>query len=330
MITVGCKPITDVSMRSDNPMPTSENDSTDNIDESEDYEQEHFDLENSNCDNFSALLGMPSFSSRGTINAPYGAVYNLSENIFLYGKNIDERIFPGGASNLLTALVAYEALNPDFIFTVGDEIDVILDSTSIAGLRKGQELGLEAILTALFLTVGDDAAYTISVNTARFKSESENASNNEMNDYFIRLMSDYAHRLGFQGSNFTNPCGSHESNNYSTVRDLTILAAAATRNSLITEICGKHEHQVTFASGEVASWQNYNPYLNLGNWDIRGFRAGYTRESGFSTQILAYIDNKIYIIVVSGSDTAESRERDVVSLLLLARMGYEEDFVWAF
>ena len=345
LLTSACTPISDVALRprSDDGESNSSGSQEDENDpdggnlpeqslfipdESEDGAGESNASASTGFDN---LFGEPLLSSPATISSPYGACYNLSGDIFLYGKKADERVYPSGAAKLLTALTAYNSVSSDFIFKVGKETDMVQAGSGVAGLKEEQELGLEAILTALLIPVGNDAAYTISVNTARaLSNDYNNAGNNEMNDYFIRLMNNYAQNLGCQNSNFSNPDGYHASNNYSTVRDLTVISAAAAKNPLISGICGKKEHQVTFASGEEAEWSSNNGFLTLDGWDIRGLKIGYTDESSFSAQVLAYINGSEYIITVSGSDTAAQRERDVIRLLELARDGadnFNEDVI---
>jgi D-alanyl-D-alanine carboxypeptidase (penicillin-binding protein 5/6) len=279
---------------------------------------------------FEALLGVPEFNSQSVINAPFGTLYNLTDDVFIYGKRIDERVSPGGAVRLLTALAAHNALSSDFVFTVGNEINMVGEGYGVAGLREEQRLGMDAMLSALLIPLGNDAAFTVAINTARELSENSTAGNTEMNDYFIRLMNDYARRLGCMNSSFSNPNGSHSASNYSTVRDLTIIAAAAASNPLISAICGKPEHSVTFDSGENASWTNSNTFLQFTNWDIRGLRIGYTDESMFSAQILAHINGKAYIATVSGCQTPAERENDILRLLQLARDGYNADIIDVF
>ncbi|MCL2693786.1 MAG: hypothetical protein FWE60_01625 [Oscillospiraceae bacterium] len=278
-------------------------------------------------DGFPALLGSPAASNPNTINAPFGALYNLTDDVFIYGKDIDRRVYPSGAAKLLTALTVCDVIELDFVFQVGEEIGMISLGSGVAGLARGQELDLISMLTALLIPIGNDAAYTISVNTARSLSESDNLSNSELNRYFLSLMNQYARKLGAENSNFSNPDGFHASDNYSTVRDLALIAAASAKNPLISTICGKPEHEVTFKSGETYVWSNSNNFLNIANRDIRGLRTGYTDESGFSAQILARIDGKDYIVVVSGSETSAARERDVLRLLDLVTDGIDADVI---
>jgi D-alanyl-D-alanine carboxypeptidase (penicillin-binding protein 5/6) len=326
-----CKPIDDVNLRNPDNSDEAHVGDDDPVVPIDDLEDEVLPVEPDEPEEtirFAALFGLPQTNAATAINAPFGALYNLTDDVFVYGKRVDEQVYPSGTVKLLTALVVYDMLPLDFIFTVGSETQMASGGT--AGLVSGSRLDMEAILTALLIPVGNDAAYTISVNTARELSGSADAGNHEMNDYFLRLMNDYAQNLGAENSNFSNPCGFHASNNFSTVRDLTILAAAAAQNPLITAICGKIEHEVAFASGGSASWNNSNPFLALELWDIRGIRTGYTDESAFSAQILAYIDGKVYIAVVSGSPTAGERENDIIRLLQMARDGHDGDVITVF
>jgi D-alanyl-D-alanine carboxypeptidase (penicillin-binding protein 5/6) len=279
---------------------------------------------------FGALFGSPETNAATAINAPFGALYNLTDDVFIYGKRVDERIYPGGAARLLTALVVYNALETDFIFTVGTEIGMIQQGSGTAGLISGQRLSMEAMLSALLIPIGIDAAYTVSINTARELTDASDDGDRVLNDKFLRMMNDYIQGLGAENSNFANPCGFHANDNYSTVRDLTILAAAAAENPMIALLCGKSEHEVAIASGGRETWTNSNALLSLEHWDIRGLRTGYTDESMFSAQILAYIDGKLYITVVSGSQTPAERENDVIRLLQMARDGYNADIINVF
>jgi D-alanyl-D-alanine carboxypeptidase (penicillin-binding protein 5/6) len=321
-----CRPITDeTTLRTDIPEP----DAGDAEDTSQEEPELDDEPENNEPDGtFSALFGPPGANAAGAINAPYGALYNLSDDVFIYGKSVDTKIYPSGTVKLLTALVVYDALPHDFIFDVGNEVTMAEGGT--AGLINGQKLSMEAVLSALLIPIGNDAAYTISVNTARELSGTSGANSFEMNDYFLRLMNEYAENLGAVSSNFSNPCGFHASNNFSTVRDLTLIAAAAAMNPLISAICGMTEHEVRIDSGGTMRWENSNSLLLLENWDIRGLRTGNTAESMLSAQILAFIDGKYYIATVSGAPTPEAREQDIIRLLQMARDGYDASVITVF
>ena len=328
VFAASCKPISDVAIR---PATTADAAEDDGVSEENGEPADANLMQNEPADNgddmFSGLYGEPASSAPGTISAPYGALYNISGNAFIYGKGVDERVYPSGAVKLLTALTVCDTVRPDFVFTVGGEIDMIKKGSGVAGLKEGQRIGMEAALTALLIPVGNDAAYTVAVGAARADSGNDNGLDKELLDYFIRLMNDYAKKIGCLESNFTNPDGYHAADNYTTVRDLTILSAAAASNAIISGICARPEPEAVYESGEIASWTNSNALLNLEGWDIRGLKTGYTDESGYSAQILAYIDGSGYIAVVSGCETAEERERDIIKLLKLAIDGYGEDVI---
>jgi len=323
LIFTACKPISDMSIINDTPAPSGAvpGDDDDGFIDAGTSELPPAEIEEPIIERrFAGLFGASEMNNPNAISAPFGALYNLTEDIFVYGKHVDELVFPSGAVRLLTALTAYETLaelpdGQDFIFSVGDEISMIGPEAGTAGLQRGQQLSLYGILTALLTTVGSDAAYSIAVNTARLMTDLDTAGDNEMNDYFIRLMNDYAQRLGTANSNFSNPCGFHANNNFSTVRDLALITAAAAENAMITDISGYSEMERT------------RRFLNLEGQDIRGFITAFTNESRLSAQILAYIDGNMYIVVVSGSADVDSLESDVRSLLEMAAHGHDADII---
>lgn len=340
MLISGCEPISDMSMRpnpintgdiTDNETPVTppEDNRSDNGDDTRDDPPEE-NGDTSDGASFAALQGAPIASNPITISSPRGALYNLTDDIFLYGKDIDRRISPGAGVKLLTALTAYDAVPHDTHFTVGSEINMIGAGAGITGLRAEQVLGLRSILAAMLITVGNDASYTVSINTARALSAHGDSSDRELNDYFIRLMNSYAEALGCSNSSFLNPCGFDANGQYSTIRDLTLIAAAAATNPMISELVGTREARFHFESGEHADYVNINSLMNLEGWDIRGMRIGYTDLSAFSTQILAHINGKRYIIVVSGSENQTQRERDVIRLLEMAQDGADLDIISGF
>lgn len=264
------------------------------------------------------------------IEAPYGLCYDLTNQVLLYGKDIDTKIYPASITKLLTALVAIDNTPEDFICEIGDEIWMIESGSSVAQLKIGQKLGLEAILTALLVPSGNDAAYSVAVNVARYKTGESTKGNGEMVDYFSAMMNEYTKQLGLQDSHFTNPDGYHNSNHFSTLRDLLKISIASVEHPLIASICKQLNPVVYYASGESATWTNHIPFLGSEEWGIEGLKTGFTDESLYSFTAYAEIDGNKYITIVSGCQTSEQRNADTKKLLTLAGNGFEEGAVIAY
>ncbi|MDR1753637.1 MAG: hypothetical protein LBR74_01880 [Eubacterium sp.] len=264
--------------------------------------------------------GTPRFSDSSLIESEYGVCYNLSGRELIYGKNLDNRIYPASITKLLTALVAIEKVPEDFEFIVGSEIDLISEDSSVARLKEGQILDLKGIITALILPSGNDAAYTIAVNVARGQV-GEDHSDEEMASYFVNLMNEYAKRIGANGSNFRNPDGYHDDEHFSTIRDLLKISVAASENKLLCEICGKTSADIKFISGENASYENNHNLMKSDVWDVRGLKTGVTDQAGYCFAGYVVINDEEYITVVSGSDDANMRDSDTIKLFEMAESG---------
>lgn len=266
----------------------------------------------------------PLVNSPGLVEAPSAILYDLTNSKLLYAKNPDDKIYPASMTKLLTALVAYENAGEDFVFTVGDEIGLIQPGSSIALLARGQRLGLEAMLCALLVPSGNDAAYTIAANIARADAGTER-SDGETVDYFVGMMNTYAKSLGCTGSSFANPDGYHNERHYSTARDILRISIAASENALVRDICSRDSTRVVYETGEVATWSSSNYLLSaVGEATVTGLKTGFTEEAGYCLAGLAEVGGTWYISVVAGCDSAELRDLDTVRLLTYAVEGFPE------
>ena len=96
---------------------------------------------------------------------------------------------------------------------------------------------------------------------------------------FADLMNEKARSLGATNSNFLNPNGLPMPGQYSTARDLSIIAKAAYANPTIRSIVCLPQLVFRYANGRTRVLQNTNkvlkklPYCN-------GMKTGYTEAAG--------------------------------------------------
>lgn len=270
----------------------------------------------------------PLFTSTSVISAPYGLCYNLTDGVMIYGKNLDEKMYPASITKLLTALVAQRNLPADYVFEVGNEIWQVKPGSSIAALKLGQRLNLNDMLTALLMPSGNDAALTIAVNVAKFNSENAaDMSFDELLSCFIGLMNEYILEIKLENSHFANPDGYHHDNHFSTLRDLLKICIVSADDPVVSSICSKPSANVVIDSGESFSWVHHLPLLGDEKWGVEGLKTGYTDESLYSFAALAEFDGKRYITIVSGCATGEQRTEETKKLLAIARDGFNEETV---
>lgn len=173
------------------------------------------------------------------ITSGYVVLYDMTEDKILFQKNGSKKCYPASTTKMLTAIVSSKIIDKDTVITVGDEIELIGEDSSTAGLVKGMKMTFETLIDALLLPSGNDAAYTIAVNSARIYSGDETLSNEEAVKLFVELMNDAAKQIGCKNTHFVTPDGWHDDNHYTTAEDLARIAAYAKTIPLVSNSCKK-------------------------------------------------------------------------------------------
>ena len=198
----------------------------------------------------------------------------------LYEKNADEQCYPASTTKIMTALLAFEAidrgeLSMDQVITVKQEaLDSITDpEASTVYLAAGEEVPVKDLLYSIMLPSANDAANVMAVVVSGDV------------DTFVEKMNSRAKELGCTGTHFANPNGLHDDDHYTTARDMALIARE----------CMKHEQFRKMAStGEYAMpATNYSQPRDLYTTDYmirpgsgfyyeyaNGIKTGYTSSAG--------------------------------------------------
>ena len=99
------------------------------------------------------------------ITAANAIVINADTNETLYQKKSTDKIAPASTAKMITALTVLDYCSPNDEMRVGAEIELMHDDSSRAWLMQGDTLTVRQLLVALMLPSGNDAAYTLAVNT---------------------------------------------------------------------------------------------------------------------------------------------------------------------
>ena len=222
-----------------------------------------------------------------------------------------QQISIASTTKLLTALVALSVYDPDDVITVGQEIYLKKPNSSLSYIQPGHQLDVRTLIAALLLPSGNDAAYTVAVNTARKHSEDSNMSDEAAVDYFCELMCKRAKKLGCKKSNFVNPEGWDNPEHYSTASDMTKIAVAALKNKVIASIINIHYSRFDFHSGEWIDWYNTNDLLNPDSEYYyeyaHGMKTGTTDAAGKC--LIAYAEKNGRKLLVAAFGCAEESDR---------------------
>ena len=238
-------------------------------------------------------------------------VYDMTADKMLFGKNENKHISIASTTKLITCLVVLSVFQPDDVITVGQEIYLRKPNSSVCLIQPGHKLKVRTLIAALLLPSGNDAAYTVAVNTARKHSGQPDMSYERAVNYFCNLMNEEAKKLGCKNTYFVNPEGWDNPNHYSTAADMTKIACAALNNAIIASIANIHYSRFYFYSGEWIDWYNTNKLLDPESEYYypyaHGLKTGTTSEAGKCLVAFAEKDGRKLLICAYGCKEESDR-----------------------
>ncbi len=139
------------------------------------------------------------------------------------------------------------------------------------GLKKGEEITVENLLTGMLINSGNDSATAL----AEFTAGSEAA--------FSLMLNEKADELGLQNTHFSNAKGFDEENNSSTAFDTMRFSRAALDYPFIRKTVAQKTADVTSANGKIKHHlESTNELLENPYYDIVGLKTGHTPDAGQS------------------------------------------------
>ncbi len=233
--------------------------------------------------------------------AQFSILQDYETGTILQAKNPDERMYPASMTKMMTAYVIFEELKAKRI-SLMDEFKVSEKAYSLGGssmfLEVGKKVLVKDLLLGIIVQSGNDASVVAAENIAGFESG------------FAVMMNDVAAKLGMKNSNFVNASGWPDENQYTTARDLMILAKATLDN--FPEYYSYYaEKEFTYA--DITQF-NRNPLFKL-NIGADGLKTGHTEASGYGMVASAVLNDKRLILVVNGLNSEQQRKNEAAKLI---------------
>lgn len=226
------------------------------------------------------------------IQSDYAILYDASNGQVLYGKNIDTQTPPASTAKLMTALVVLEQYN-NMSTTITFQQSVINSlevGATTAHMSAGDTLTVEQALNAILVGSSCDVAAQLATSLAG----SETA--------FAALMTQKAASLGCTGTNFANASGLNSDAQYTTARDMAIIAAAALSNETIRSMISKTSYTLpATASRGALTLTNTNHFTTGSETAPEGYLAGktgYTSKAGQCLATMSNINGQMLVTVV--------------------------------
>lgn len=230
----------------------------------------------------SICFGSTAYGEDGDIwpqigEEPYGKAAILMEGdtgAILYGKNIDEKLYPASITKIMTGLLAIENLNlSDTITFTREMLDSIPWDAAKQGVVAGETMTVEDCLYSLLLRSNNDIAVALAYAVSGGEEE------------FAKMMTERAREIGAINTNFVNSSGLHDENHYTTARDMALITKAAISNPTFALIWSTPEYNMaaTNISTSYTIWHRHNMLVS-GRGDYyqyaNGGKTGYTDEAG--------------------------------------------------
>jgi D-alanyl-D-alanine carboxypeptidase (penicillin-binding protein 5/6) len=231
--------------------------------------------------------GVPATGARSVmmVDARTGAT--------LYEKNADEIRPAASTQKLLTALIITEHGFLDQPVRV-ELTDTLAEPVKL-NIKPGDTYQRIDLLRALLVKSPNDVARCL----AR-----DNAGSIEA---FAEVMNQRARELGATHSHFVNPNGLPVPGQYSSARDLSVIARAAYANPTIRSIVCLPQLVFRYANGRTRELENTNKVLRRSPY-CNGMKTGYTEAAGHCLICSGSRPGRDIIVVVLGDSTAVWRD----------------------
>ncbi|HEM46254.1 MAG TPA: D-alanyl-D-alanine carboxypeptidase, partial [Alphaproteobacteria bacterium] len=166
------------------------------------------------------------------------------------------------------------------------------------GLSRGRTISVKDAVLALVTKSANDAAVVIAESIGGTERK------------FAQLMTRRAAALGMRQTYFANASGLHHGQQWTTARDMAILAEA-----LIRDFPTEYRYFSTASfRWHGRRYENHNALLASYS-GVDGIKTGYIRQSGFNLVASAERDGRRIIGVVLGNPTQEVRDWRMTRLL---------------
>ncbi|MGB7480342.1 MAG: D-alanyl-D-alanine carboxypeptidase family protein [Burkholderiaceae bacterium] len=226
-----------------------------------------------------------------TIAAKSWLLKDVTSNQVIAAENADLRIEPASLVKLMTIYLAFDALKDkkltlDQMITVSERAWKVDPSSSKMFIEPRVPVSFGDLLYGVIVQSGNDASVAVAEAVAGTE------------DAFVVLMNREAQRMGLKDTHFANAHGLPSPDNYSTARDLAVLA---------THLIADHPEGYKMYSTKSFTYnkitqQNRNRLLWL-DPSVDGMKTGHTQAAG-------------YCLIASAKRPNGSGERRLVSVVL--------------
>ena len=229
----------------------------------------------------------------------------------IYCNNENEKIYPASTTKIMTLLLLMENIDSGKI-KYDDNITCSSNAASLGGsqiwFKENETLTVDDALKAICVVSANDVTVAVA----------EHLGGSEEN--FVKLMNEKCKLLGMNNTNFVNSHGLHDENHYTTAMDIAIMSK---------ELITNHPNIFKYTSiwmdslrGGTFGLSNTNKLVKYYDGGI-GLKTGYTPESLYNLAGVAKRDDTIFLTVITGAPSSDTRLAETKQLLDYGFNNYE-------
>ena len=235
------------------------------------------------------------------ITAPYAYILDTSTQTVLLDKQADERMAPSSMTKIMTVYMALKALQ-DGALSWKDRLYVSAHAAKQPGsrmfIRPQENILLADILKGIIVVSGNDACTVLA----------EHLSGDE--GTFAQHMNAMAQRLGMKNSYFVNASGLPDTQQYSSCRDLAIVAERT-----IQEFPSFYASFYSIPSFTFNSVKQPNRHPLLAKKFADGLKTGMTNAGKYGLVASAKRGKRRLLLVINGAASSTVRAEESRRLL---------------
>jgi D-alanyl-D-alanine carboxypeptidase (penicillin-binding protein 5/6) len=252
--------------------------------------------------------------------AKFAVLMDYESGTLLFHKAADEALEPASMAKLMTVAVVFDELQRGRL-SMDDEFFISEHAWRDGGAQSGgstmfaelnSKVKVADLLRSVIIQSGNDAAIALAEGVGGTEQQ------------FASMMNQLGREIGLTGSNFVNSTGLPDPNQYSTARDLAIVA-----RFLIAQF---PEFYPMFSEPEF-TWnkirqQNRNSLVEIGI-GVDGLKTGHTEAAGYGTVVSTAAAGRRLIAVLHGLKSMNERAEEARKLVTWGTRGFEQIPVFA-
>jgi len=248
--------------------------------------------------NASAVTFTPGF----TISSEAAVMINLDKDVVVYSKNADKKMYPASLTKIMTAIVVLDNIS-DLENTYIEAPLVVFDelygqNASAVGLSRGEITSAKDLMYSMLMKSACESAGILAYYVG-----GESISN------FVDMMNEKAAEIGCTGTNFVNPHGLYDDEQYTNANDMALIAKYAIDNyPTFVEMACTTEYEMSATNYHEEGWAHIyhtnNMLLRSSSYYYqyaKGIKTGTLDESGRNLCTMGSRDGNNYLLVTLGA-----------------------------